>query len=278
MPLIPSSTSNKVFGFETTKQENFFKGSMNYKDLQWDPYVSGYSFIVWTKIPKWIESQFGEGNVQAFMQKNFHSFSQISSIELQTAMQSHGFTANESAFATTIQKGNTEFTLKLQEFSGSPVRNLFSFWVSGIRDPESGIATYPKMFGMDYAAKNHTGELLYIVTRPDANNVGRPIVEFACYYDAVFPVSIPMDHLNYEKGSHDGQELDIQFKGVFHTSPDVNDLALEKLKEVYYLREEAEYIASEPGVIGGGTKNSDNPSVFPNPFITNEANNIKTSK
>jgi len=274
MPLVPSPNINN-WGFNTAKDADFFKGSMNYKQLNWDPYVTGYSFIVWYKIPFWIKQTFGQGNVEAFCQKNFHSFSGISSIELQTAAQSHGFTANESMFPTTIQKGNTDFTIKFQEFSGSPVRNLFSFWVSGMRDIESGIATYPKTFQCDYAAKNHTGQLLYIVTRPDANNVNRPVVEFACFYDAVFPKTIYQDHLNYDKGSHDGVDIDIAFNGVYHVSQDVQELAIAKLKEVYYLREENQYNAQgQPNNIGGNIFNNDAEGQFPSPWQKSQSDLI----
>jgi hypothetical protein len=264
MPLIPSDNI-RVWGFETADDADFFKGSMDYKNLQWDPFVTGYSFIVWYKVPFWIEKTFGATSVRNFMQKNFHSFSGISSIELQTGTQSHGFTGNESNFATTIQKGNTDFSIKMQEFSGSPVRNLFQFWVSGIRDPESGIATYPKLFNCDYAAKNHTGQLLYIVTRPDANNIGQKNIEFACFYDAVFPVSIPLDHMNYDKGSHDDTEIDINFKGVFHMSPEVDNFARKSLEDIHYLREESEYLPTGHS-IGGADRMGDSqvkPGEFP---------------
>jgi len=255
--LLPSNQI-RVFDHSLVKEKEFFKGSMNYKQLAWDPFVQGYAFIIWVKIPFWVEQIFGGaagggGVVAKFLERNFHSLSGISDIELETATQSHGFTAQESHVPTTTKKGNAEFTIKMQEFSGSPVRNLFAAWTSGIRDPESGIATYPRQFNCDYAAKNHTGQMLYIVTRPDANNVEKKNIEFACFWDAVFPTKHPMgSHLNYDKGSHDLVDLDIDFKGNFHISPKVHELAVELLKTTYYFREEAEYDPKVDTLANGG--------------------------
>jgi hypothetical protein len=252
MPIVPSKNI-KVFKFGTAGEPDFFKGSMDYKNLNWDPFVNGYAFIVWLKVPFWIKDMFGDLNVKAFLEKNFQGLSGLSDMDLQMGTQNHGFAANEADYTQNLQKGNKDFSIKMQEYSGSPVKNLFQAWVSGIRDPESGIATYPKRFGCDYAAKNHTGRLLYIVTRPDANNTEKNNIEFACMWDKVQPKKIPFSHLNFDKGTHDNPEIDIDFSGVFRLSPKVDELAQAKLKETFYLREEAEYNPNGTP-IGGGEK------------------------
>jgi hypothetical protein len=202
---------------------------MNTQVLDFDPLVTGYSFIVWTKLPFWVEKTYG--NFADMTQKNFKGFEGITSLDLETAQYNHTFNGNAYEYATSIKKANTTFTLKHQEFSGNPIKNMYQFWVTGIRDPETDIAVYPRAFGCSYGAKNHTGELLYIVTRPDANNVERNNIEFAAYYTAVMPLTIPMGHFNYTQGDHQSPEIDINFVGDLHVGPEVDNYAYDVLSD-----------------------------------------------
>ena len=225
--LIPGSNINAFKKDKATVQGSWFTGKMNTQTLDFDPLVTGYAFIVWTKLPFWVDKTYQ--NFADMTQKNFKSFEGLSNIELQTAQYAHTFNANNYEYATTIQKQNTNFTLKHQEFSGNPIKNMYQFWVTGIRDPETDIAVYPRAFGCTYGAKNHTGELMYIVTRPDANNVEDHNVEFAAYYTAVMPTSVPIQHFNYQQGSHDSPEIEINFVGDLHIGPEVDNYAQEIL-------------------------------------------------
>lgn len=202
---------------------SWFTGKMNTQVLDFDPLVTGYAFFVWTKLPFWVEDTYK--NFKHMTQKNFKAFEGIQDIELQTAQYTHTFNANAYEYATSIQKGNTNFSIRHQEFSGNPIKNMYSFWVTGIRDPETDIALYPRAFGCEYAAKNHTGELLYIVTRPDANNTTHHNIEFAAYYTAVMPTKVPIGHFGYNQGDHNSPEIDINFVGDFHIGPEVDDFA-----------------------------------------------------
>lgn len=230
MPILPSDKI-RVYDSSMATDDSFFTGGLNLQKLEFDPLVTGTAFIIWTKIPNWVESTFS--GFKAMTQKNFKAFDGISDIELATGAYEYGFANNEYHAATGITKQNTDFTITHQEYSGSPIRNMYSFWVTGIRDPETGIATYPKRFGVDYAAKNHTGELLYIVTRPDANNIDMKNIEFAAYYTNVMPTKVPLGHTNYSQGTNDLVTLDITFKGNFHFGAHVDDFAHEMLKKTY---------------------------------------------
>lgn len=221
--LIPGSKINAFTSADACKQGSWFTGKMNTQKLDFDPLVTGYAFIIWTKIPFWVNASFP--NFREFTQKNFKAFEGLSDIELQTGQYNHTFNANAYEYATTIQKGNTQFSIRHQEFSGNPVKNMYQFWVTGIRDPETDIAVYPRAFNCEYGAKNHTGELLYIVTRPDANNVTAHNTEFAAYYTAVMPLKVPIGHMSYTQGDHNSPEIDINFVGDLHIGPEVDDFA-----------------------------------------------------
>ena len=96
----------------------------------------------------------------------------------------------------------------------------------GIRDPETGVATYPKVAGIDYSIRNHTGELMYIVTRPDADNFEKNIIEFAAYFTCVMPKRLNLGHWNYTKGSQETPiELEQPLSAIVHWGPKVTDVA-----------------------------------------------------
>lgn len=245
--LTHDSTNVLVFDASVANQNNFFSGAYNTLQLDFDPLINGFSFFKWTRLPKWLTDTFGY--FQALTEKNFKEGFNLSDIELETLAMTYGFNANEYNYASGIKKANTDFNIKHQEFSGSPIRNGYQYWISGIRDPEIGIATYAKAHGTDYAAKNHTGEICYIVTRPDANNVDRNNMEFASYWSAVIPTKIQLSQFAHAIGSHNETEYDQSFKGCFHMGAKVDAYAKKILEtEVYGMAEMSEFSPMEfPG-------------------------------
>jgi len=207
----------------------FFQGRSKTDSIDRDPLVSGYAFVKWLHLPSWVESQYKD--FAALTEKNLRTFEGISDIELGTFSANEGFTNSETHYAGGIQRFEG-FSMTHREWSGSPIRHAYTHWVTGIRDPATGIARYPKDFGLEYSAKEHTGELIYIMTRPDADNVSsNGVIEFACLYTAVMPTKIPLGHLNFTAGTNDGTELAMTWKGVPNISDEVNKLAAKIHKE-----------------------------------------------
>lgn len=221
----------RVFDSNLAMNDSFYNGGLNLKQLNFDPLITGYAVIIWDKVPSWVEKDYP--GFRQFTQKNFKSLTGISDFELQTQAIQYGFGNNEYNVAGGITKSNTEFTLKHQEFSGSPVKNMYQHWVTNIADPETDIATYARLYGMDYAAKNHTGSLMYIVTRPDVNNVDKNNIEFAAYWTNVLPTKVPLSHFEYNQGDRNTVEIEIPFKGNMHISAAVDNYAKELLRSSY---------------------------------------------
>jgi hypothetical protein len=136
-----------------------------------------------------------------------------------------GFSNNETHYTKGSGTKPSEFTLKYQNHSGNPMGATYDHWVSGIRDPRTNIATYPKEFNLEYHSSNHTGTLLYVVTRPDANNFEGKNIEFASLWTHVQPKRINMEQYNFEQGSHDMSDADQPFAGVMNFGPKVVDFA-----------------------------------------------------
>ena len=194
---------------------------------EFDPFIQGYAFIMWTKLPAFFDTVNAAPQFKSLTEKNFKAFSGISDMTLGVEDITTGFAGNAYGVATNIQKENTSFTLTHYELAGSPIRELYQYWITGIRDPETGLAHYHGKIedGMEYSAKNHTGELLYVVTDPSGAAGGVSGIEFACYYTNVMPTKIPQDHLNYSSGDHGLVEIQIDFRGNYHQSGEINSLA-----------------------------------------------------
>ena len=211
----------------------FFTGTDDLININFDPYVSGFAFIYWMKLPVWFEKDEDLKYFKDMTQKNFMGFQGLSSVDLQTVQLQTGFAGNEYDVASGVNRNNTEFTLTHKEYSGAIMRKLYTKWLYLIRDPRTGIALYPKLFNVEYGARNHSAELLYVVVRPDATNTDSKdgIVEFAVYYTNVFPKNIPLDHYNFQVGNQDSPTIDINFSGVPELGNTVEEYAAKILKE-----------------------------------------------
>lgn len=193
-----------------------------------DPYVSGYAFVFWITLPSWVKGKFPF--FEYLSARNFKEFSGSSDMSLETVNWSLGFSANESETAGSIKMDNG-FSMTFQEFSGSPLTSTYDYWLSGIRDPHTNIAVYPRRDNIPYAAKNHTGSLLYVVTRPDADGgdsttlSNGSYIEQAIYYTNVMPKKINKEYLGFSNGTVDKKELTQEFTGSRHFGKNVVEYA-----------------------------------------------------
>jgi hypothetical protein len=210
----------------------FFTGVDDLINLPFDPIVTGYAFIWWIQLPSWFELDPDLKYFRHMTQKNFRSFQGVANIELGTVTQQTGFGNAEFDIAAGITKGNNEFTLVHKEYSGGIMRKMYQKWISYIRDPRTGIALYPKLFNVQYGARNHTGQLLYVMVRPDVTNTGSDNIEYAAFYSNVMPTTIPLGDLyNFELGTQDSPTVSITFRGFSEIGPDVEAYAKKVLRE-----------------------------------------------
>lgn len=224
--IIGRKTINKDLSFVRGSNNTVFTGIDDLVNMNLDPFVSGYGFIYWVALPSWFEQDPDLKDYKVLSQKNFRSFSGINPVDLGTGQHQTGFAGHEFDVVTGISRGGNEFTIGHKEYMGSVMRKMYQKWITMIRDPRTGIALYPKMYGVEYGSKNHTGQLLYITTRPDVTNVGSSTVEHAIFYSNVFPTNIPFDTLyNFELGSQESPTIDITFKGFPEFGPDVDAFA-----------------------------------------------------
>lgn len=213
---------------------NFFNGHERVGlDSTMDPLITGYAFIKWIRLPSWFQKNEDLKSFASLTEKTFKSFSGVNDNELQTVSRNSGFANRQIDSAAGISNSNNDFSIDFDEFSGSPYRNMIWTWINMIRDERTGTARYPEIYGVEYGARNHTADLLYVMVRPDVDNIGnKNRIEYAAYYQNVFPTNIPDSNLyNYTLGSNDSPKITIQFKGFVERGPAVNEYALKVLDE-----------------------------------------------
>ena len=212
------------------KNYSLFLGGLNatHKGLEmYDPLKTGYNRIFFIKMPAFMQEQFGDKT--DYMRHIFeYTFTRIDGIGNTTldSEQITGGYAGKSFDTPTVAKDETQsITLQLYEFAGSPVREYIDLWISGISDPYTGLGHYHgavESGKLRYKQSNHIAEAIYVATDPTGLSQG---IEYACLLTNMFPKGVKKDHFNYESGTHNTVQTDIEFSAVKYESPKINEMA-----------------------------------------------------
>lgn len=245
--LITTQTNirNCTKSYEDTE---LFRGMLKLDDAnigQFDPMVSGYATFFWTKLPPFmmVGNRKLTERFRNLTEKGHTSFSGIQDMSITTDDMVGGIAGNGFKLATNMKDDFDGFQMKVYELQGSPVREAIEYWLTGVRDPKSGYATYHGLVDTidgGYCAKNHTGELLYVVTDPSGSSKG---IEYACLITNIMPTKVPRDHLNLNHGDHNLVQFDLDFTGEKYESAAIS----QKAKILFEKRRKIErYIDFDP--------------------------------
>ena len=192
---------------------------------QFTPYIRGVSRIFLHKPPAFMLERFPDmtRRFKTYMETGYTSLDGISDISVDFTDFEGGF-AGQRYSTVSLSRDETEnITIQLYELSGSSIREYLDTWITGTRDPRSGIAHYHGVIsekGADYySEKNHTAEMIYVNLDPTAINI-----EYCAMFAHMFPTRVPKAHLNYEKGNRDNALLDVEFRTTKYESPAINNI------------------------------------------------------
>ena len=181
-----------------------------------DPYVSGYFFTKWEKIPSTLAS--GLLNINP---KSAHGLSGTGEIQKLLAgsclaVTLPGGTVNKAeymglggvkfAVPTNVEFDNT-VTVKFLEFSTLPIFNLIHGWVRMIRDYSSGVSEALKG---SYTRSAYSCNMYYWTTKPDGDGI-----EYAACISGMYPLKDPTDLLGGDLSTYDKLEIDIDFNADY---------------------------------------------------------------
>ena len=192
---------------------------------QFTPYIRGVSRVFLHKPPAFMLERYPDmtRRFKTYLETSYTSLDGIGDISVDFTDFEGGFAGQRYSTVMLARDDTENITIQVYELSGSPVREYLDTWVTGTRDPRSGIAHYHGVIadkGAEYySEKNHTAEMFYVNLDPTAINI-----EYCCMFAHMFPTRVPKAHLNYEKGNRDNALLDLEFRTTKYESPAINNI------------------------------------------------------
>lgn len=231
----------------------------------YDPFKTGFGRIFMTRGPVFIENNSDMFNklrvFKHILEYANTGIDGINDIGVNSADIQGGFAQRTMQVAMSAQNDTNSFTISTYEFSGSPMRELLTYWVTGVSDLQSGFATY---HGSDIPVKqsNHTAEFVYVLT----DQTGRASnIEFACLFANCYPNGIQMSHLNTRSGDHNIVELQIGFSCTMYFSPKINEIGRKLLEKYQILMDSLDFNPKfdvDTQDFYGGAANPDQPATY----------------
>ena len=189
------------------------------------PYIRGVSRIFLHKPPAFMQERFPDmtRRFKTYLETGYTSLDGLSDISVDFTDFEGGFAGQRYSTVSLARDETENITIQLYELTGSPIREYLDTWITGTRDPRSGIAHYHGVIaekGADYySEKNHSAEMIYVNLDPTAINI-----EYCAMFAHMFPTRVPKAHLNYEKGNRDNALLDCEFRTTKYESPAINNI------------------------------------------------------
>ena len=211
---------------------------------QMNPFIRGYARLFMYKKPYFMEKAFPDltNRFKSYIETGFRSVNGIGDIQVDFTTFEGGYTGQKFETVQIATDQTDTITIGLYEMSGSPCTEFLTTWITGVRDPRTGIAHYHgNVMGplddatekIKYGEKNHTAEFVYLVTDPTGK-----FIEYACLLAHCFPEKVDRDQYNYDTNSHDATEIEVVLHCTKYESRYINDitayyLAIDTLKWSY---------------------------------------------
>ena len=193
--------------------------------LQYDPLKTGFGRIFMIRKPIFVDNKIPD-KMRKFKHVLEYANTGVAgnnNIQVQFNQLGGGYTNKQMDIPNIAQDDANELTIKTYEFSGSLMREVIQYWISGASDIQSGISTYhcdgtpsDPNYGLPICQANQTAEFIYVVTDQSGKNV-----EYAALFANCFPKEIKLDHFNYDAGQHELVPLEIAFTCSRYMSPQI---------------------------------------------------------
>lgn len=234
---------------QNTKDYNKFSYFLNGIDVTqqnlsgFDPYIQGTSRIFMYTPPFFMTEGFPDQTrvFKSIVETGYTRVDGIADLTVDFVEFEGGFAGQKFSNVSLVRDDTDTFTITVYEQSGSPVREFLDTWVTGVRDPRSGVATYHGIMlehgesypaattvnaagqtvsKVPYGEKYHTAEFIYYDLTPNMQDL-----EYACMLAHCFPTKVPKSHLNYEHGVRDNVSMDIELRTTKYESSYINQIA-----------------------------------------------------
>lgn len=189
----------------------------------YDPLKTGYGRLFMVRKPAFLQDQ-----IPAELKKFKHileygntEVSGLNDVSVNFNQIQGGYVGKAFELPSIATDDTNSFTVKVYEFSGSPIREVIHSWINGTSDLLTGLSHYN---GSDLPKiqANQTAEFIYVNT----DNTGKS-VEYACLLSNCFPKGINTSAFNYTAGEHNLVEQNIEFTCTRYESLQINKIAAE---------------------------------------------------
>lgn len=189
----------------------------------YDPLTTGYGRLFMVRKPEFLVSTMGT-KIKKFKHILEYGNTEVSGLNDVTVNFNQiqgGYTGKSFEIPSYATDDTTSFTVKVYEFSGSPVREVLHSWINGTSDLLTGLTTYNgATSSLDRIQANQTAEFIYVNT----DRTGLK-VEYACLLANCFPRGINTSAFNYTAGEHNLVESNIEFACTKYESIQINKIA-----------------------------------------------------
>ena len=218
-----------------------------YQPESYEYFITGYYYILWTKVPSFIDGQLGAQNAFKHLARVSNNAVTIPDITLNTVEVLSGFGGTNKIPVPTNLETQNEMSVKYYEYSGTPLTKAHQAWISAIRDYASGVSII-----QNYSWINYTGEMLYITTKPvkftDTERPTPDLIETAHLFTGVIPQPDKQSSFNSDLGTSDKVEQEISYKfAQMFMGKDVHEYAATKLSEMIKLADMSDYSIQDGG-------------------------------
>lgn len=177
-----------------------------------DPYVTGYHFIWFDKLPDRLRLYTGAGNSGMTDDKDIKTVLSASCLSVTppggtlNKIEYTGLGGLKFSVPGNIDYG-TSVSLKFVEFNKTPILDIMHGWVKMIRDYRTGTTDLEDgEQGTGYSNSSYAGLLYYWTTAPDA----RTVEYYACY-DGVYPTKDPQDLFTSDVETVGRLDIEVEF-------------------------------------------------------------------
>lgn len=191
---------------------------------EFNPYIQGVSRIYMYRTPVFMDKMFPgkTTNFKSYIETGYTRIDGIADISVDFIDFEGGFAGQKFSNVSLARDDTDTLTISVYEQSGSPVREYIDSWITGVRDPRSGIAHYHGAIqnkSVKYGEINHSAEFIYYTADPTGKSL-----EYGCMFAHAFPTKVPKNHLNYEKGERGNVLLDLEFRVQKYESSYINNV------------------------------------------------------
>ena len=234
------TVNNNIFSHLSTPRDlskfTLMRGVTDFGKLeQFNLYESGYSFLIVTRVPKFLQELANKNSEYKklidtyvhILEYEFRGLDGIDNMTSETSELTNGIKKTDIITRVTRQ-GGSQFTMRYQEKAGSVLTKVHELFLTGIKDPDTQVKTYHGLIHdgtMEKGYENEVFNFLYIVTDNSLMEV-----EKAYFLVAAQPTSAELSIYNSEKGNIEFKEVGVEFNAYPIQSKGVNEKAVELLK------------------------------------------------